>query len=497
MVRQRVRITLHIVGSFLKYFAIAYIVPLVTALYYGENWDIYLYALLITLGIGLILEFRFKTENVIERADGFTIVAFTWLLIPLLGTLPYLFPPVGMGFLDAFFEAMSGFTTTGATILEVSEEALKEALASDTPVFFQLPRSVLLWRSLTQWLGGMGVIALFVAILPRLGVGGSQLFDREFPGPLPERLRPRFTTTARILWAIYVAFTAVEIALLRFLARLPLFDSTCISFSTLSTGGFTPTITSIGAYSSSHPLAQYISMAFMFLAGMSFIIHYQVLQRNWKVIKDDEFRLYLIILVVAISLLMLSQLILSQGFDSYREGIFQALSIMTTTGFVTANFGSWNSAARMVLLALMFIGACGGSTGGGIKVVRALSLMKHTRVMMMRAISPKAVIPLKYNRKPLSEGIIRDVISFLFFYALVAVVASIILVFLGLNLETAISAVAATLGNVGPGLGGVGPYESYALLPGPAKVILIMCMWLGRLELFTVFMIFSPRFWKG
>jgi trk system potassium uptake protein TrkH len=473
MVRQRVRITLHIIGSFLKYFALAYIVPLVTALYYGENWYIYLYALLLTLGIGLILEFRFKTENVIERADGFTIVAFTWLLIPLLGTLPYVF--LGLGFLDAFFEAMSGFTTTGATILKVVED---------------LPRSALLWRSLTQWLGGMGVIALFVAILPRLGVGGSQLFDREFPGPLPERLRPRFTTTARILWAIYVAFTAVEIALLRFLARLPLFDSTCISFSTLSTGGFTPTTASIGVYG--NPLAEYIIMAFMFLSGMSFIIHYQVLQRNWKVIKDDEFRLYLIILVVAISLL-----ILSQGFTSYREWIFQTLSIMTTTGFVTANFGSWHSGARMVLLALMFIGACGGSTGGGIKVVRALSLMKHTRVMMMRAISPKAVIPLKYNRKPLSEGIIRDVISFFFFYVLVAVVASIMLGFLGLNLETAISAVAATLGNVGPGLGAVGPTLNYAWLPGAAKVILIMCMWLGRLELFTVFMIFSPRLWRG
>ena len=474
MVRQRVRITLHIIGSFLKYFALAYVAPLVTALYYGEEkWYIYLYALLLTLGIGLILEFRFKTDKVIERADGFTIVAFTWLLIPLLGTLPYVF--LGLGFLDAFFEAMSGFTTTGATILKVVED---------------LPMSALLWRSLTQWLGGMGVIALFVAILPRLGVGGSQLFDREFPGPLPERLRPRFTTTARILWAIYVAFTAVEIALLYFLAKLPLFDSTCISFSTLSTGGFTPTTASIGSYG--NPLAEYIIMAFMFLAGMSFIIHYQVLQRNWKVIKDDEFRLYLIILVVAISLL-----ILSQGFDSYREGIFQALSIMTTTGFVTANFGSWHSGARMLLLALMFIGACGGSTGGGIKVVRALTLMKHTRVMMMRAISPKAVIPLKYNRKPLSEGIIRDVISFFFFYVLVAVVASVTLGFLGLDLETAISAVAATLGNVGPGLGGVGPTESYAWLPDAAKVILIMCMWLGRLELFTVFMIFSPRLWRG
>ena len=475
MVHQRVRLTLHIIGSFLKYFALAYIVPLVTALYYGEKWHIYLYALLLTLGIGLILEFRFKTDKVIERADGFTIVAFTWLLIPLLGTLPYVF--LGLGFLDAFFEAMSGFTTTGATILKVVED---------------LPMSALLWRSLTQWLGGMGVIALFVAILPRLGVGGSQLFDREFPGPLPERLRPRFTTTARILWAIYVAFTAVEIALLHFLARLPLFDSTCISFSTLSTGGFTPNTESIGFYSSSNPLAQYIIMAFMFLAGMSFIIHYQVLQRNWKVIKDDEFRLYLIILVVAISLL-----VLSQGLTSYREGIFQALSIMTTTGFVTADFGSWHSGARMLLLALMFIGACGGSTGGGIKVVRALTLMKHTRVMMMRAISPKAVIPLKYNRKPLSEGIIRDVISFFFFYVLVAVVASVTLGFLGLDLETAISSVAATLGNVGPGLGGVGPTLNYASLPGAAKVILIMCMWLGRLELFTVFMIFSPRFWKG
>ena len=473
MVCQRVRLTLHIIGSFLKYFALAYIVPLVTALYYGEKWHIYLYALLLTLGIGLILEFRFKTDKVIERADGFTIVAFTWLLIPLLGTLPYVF--LGLGFLDAFFEAMSGFTTTGATILKVVED---------------LPRSALLWRSLTQWLGGMGVIALFVAILPRLGVGGSQLFDREFPGPLPERLRPRFTTTARILWAIYVAFTAVEIALLYFLARLPLFDSTCISFSTLSTGGFTPTTASIGSYG--NPLAQYIIMAFMFLAGMSFIIHYQVLQRNWKVIKDDEFRLYLIILVVAISLL-----VLSEGLTSYREGIFQALSIMTTTGFVTADFGSWHSGARMLLLALMFIGACGGSTGGGIKMVRALTLMKHTRVMMMRAISPKAVIPLKYNRKPLSEGIIRDVISFFFFYVLVAVVASVTLGFLGLDLETAISAVAATLGNVGPGLGGVGPTESYAWLPGAAKVILIMCMWLGRLELFTVFMIFSPRLWRG
>jgi trk system potassium uptake protein TrkH len=473
MVRQRVRLTLHIIGSLLKYFALAYIVPLVTALYYGEDWWIFLYSLLVTLTIGLLLEFGFRTNKEIERADGFTIVAFTWLLIPLLGTLPYVF--LGLGFLDAFFETMSGFTTTGATILNVVEE---------------LPKSALLWRSLTQWLGGMGVILLFISILPRLGVGGSQLFDREFPGPLPERLRPRFRTTARLLWTIYVGFTGAEIALLYFLSRLPLFDSICITFATMPTGGFTPTTASIGAYG--NPLAEYIIMVFMFLAGMSFILHYQVLRGKWKAIKGEEFRLYFIILAVAILLL-----IFAQGLNSYREGMFQAISIMTTTGFVTADFGSWHSSARIVLLALMFIGACSGSTGGAIKVVRVLTLIKHTRVMMRRAISPKAVIPIKYDQKPIPEGVIRDIISFLFLYILVAVVASVLLCFLGLNLETAISAVAATLGNVGPGLGGVGPGSNYALLPGAAKFILIICMWLGRLELFTVLMIFSPHFWKG
>jgi trk system potassium uptake protein len=240
MVRQRVKLTLHVLGIFLKFFALAYVIPLLTAVYYGEDWRVFLWSLLLTLAVGLLLEYGFRTARVIERADGFIIVAFTWLLIPLFGTLPYVFPPVGLGVLDGLFEAMSGFTTTGATILEVVEA---------------LPRSALLWRSLTQWLGGMGVIALFVAVLPSLAVGGSQLFDREFPGPLPERLRPRFRTTARILWTIYVAFTAAQIALLYFLARLPLFDSICVSFSTHPTGGFTPTTASIAAYG--NPIAEY------------------------------------------------------------------------------------------------------------------------------------------------------------------------------------------------------------------------------------------------
>ena len=473
MVYQRARLTLHILGSFLKFLALAYVIPLAAALYYGENWQIFLYSLLATLAIGLLLEFGFRTTREMERADGFAIVSFAWLLIPLFGALPYIF--LGWGFLDAFFEAMSGFTTTGATILGVVEE---------------LPRSALLWRSLTQWLGGMGVIVLFIAILPRLGVGGSQLFDREFPGPLPEKLRPRFRTTARILWTIYVAFTGAEIAFLYFLAKLKLFDSVCISLSTLPTGGFTPTTGSIGAYG--NPLAEYIIMVFMFLAGTNFIIHYRVLRGNLKAIKGEEFRLYLIILLVATSLL-----IFSQGLNSYRYGLFQAISIMTTTGFVTCDFGLWSHGARMLLLALMFIGACGGSTGGAIKVARTLTLLKYSGVMMRKAISPKAVIPVKYDQKPVPDEVTRDVISFFFLYLLVAAVASIILGFLGLDLETAISAAAASLGNVGPGLGAVGPAANYAWLPGAGKAILIVCMWFGRLELFTVFMIFSPHFWKG
>jgi trk system potassium uptake protein TrkH len=475
MVRQRVRLTLHVTGSILKYFALAFIFPLCAAIYYGEaNWHIYLYSLLLTLGIGLILEYGLRTTREIERADGFTIVGFTWVIVTLLGSLPYLF--LGLGFLDAFFEAMSGFTTTGSTILQVVEE---------------LPKSALLWRSLTQWLGGMGVIALFIAILPRLGVGGSQLFEFEATGPMPDRLRPRFRTTARLLWTIYVAFTAVEIALLYFLAKLPLFDSLCISFTTLSTGGFTPTTANIAvAYAS--PLAEYIIIFFMFVGGTNFVIHYHLFRGNFKILKDEEFRLYVILLLIATLLLAVSQ-----GLGSYRDGLFQAVSIMTCTGFASADFASWHFGARMVLLLLMFIGACGGSTGGGIKVARILTLMKHTRVMMRKAILPNAVIPMKYNQKPLPEIVVRDVISLFFLYILVVVVASIVLGFLGLDMETAISAVATCQANCGPGLGAVGPASNFAWLPAAAKGILIACMWLGRLELFTVFMMFSPYFWKG
>ena len=472
MVQQRIRLTLHTIGSLLKYFALAYLFPLVAAFHYDEEWHIFLYSLLLTLGIGLLLELGFRTTKEIERGDGFSIVSFAWLALPLLGAVPYLF--LGWSFLDAFFEAMSGFSTTGATIVQIVEE---------------LPRSVLLWRSLTQWLGGMGVITLFVAILPRLGVGGSELFEREFPGPLPEKLHSRISRTAGLLWTIYVAFTFAEIVALYYLARLPIFDSICISLCTLPTGGFAPTTASVGAYA--NPMAEYIIIVFMLLAGTNFIIHYHLLRGNLKIIKDEEFRLYLII--VGASALLLT---LSQGLGLYRCALFSAVSIMTTTGFATCDFGSWSPGARMLLMVLMFVGGCGGSTAGGIKVVRIVALLRYSRVMTRKALLPKAIIPVKYNQKPLPQEMIQDIISLFFLYVLVAVVASVALGLLGLDLETSLSAVAATLGNVGPGLGGVGPALNYAWLPGVAKTLLIILMWLGRLELFTVFIVFLPRFWR-
>jgi trk system potassium uptake protein TrkH len=473
MVRQRLELTLHVSGSFLKYLAFVYVAPLIVALYYGEEWRIFLYSLGITLALGLFLELRFKAVKEIERADAFSIVAFTWLLIPILGTAPYIF--LGLHPVNAFFESMSGFTTTGSTILERVED---------------LPRSGLVWRSLTQWLGGMGIVTLFIAILPSLRVGGSQLFAREYPSVLPDRLRPRVKDTARVLWSIYAGFTAAEVSLLYFVAKLPLFDSVNISLCTIPSGGFTPTTASIGAYANS--LAEYIIIAFMLLTGINYMVHYRVLTGKPRVLKDEEFRLYLIVIIAATLLV-----ILSQGLGSYREALFSVTSVLTSTGFTTTDFGSWGFAARMVLLVLMFIGACGGSTTGGIKMIRALIITKHIRVMLRKAISPKAVIQVKLNGKPLSAGLMEDIMNLVFLYFVVAGIASIILCFMGLDLETAVSAVASCMQNCGPGLGGVGPAFNYAWLPIGAKIILPVLMWIGRLELFTVFMLFYPPFWKG
>jgi len=470
---QRVALALHFVGSIAAYFSIVYVVPLLVALCNHEEWRVFLWSGLITLGAGLCLRFAFKPVRELERTDAFLVVSLAWLVLPLLGASCYAFS--GLPFIDAFFETMSGLSTTGATVLAHVET---------------LPRGLLLWRSLTQWLGGMGVIVLFIAVLPGLRVGGSQLFAREFPGPMPERLRPRIGATARLLWTVYVGFTAAEAGLLYFVAGLPLFDSVCVSLCTLSTGGFTPTTGSIGAYA--NPVAEYIVIAFMFLAGMSFLIHYQVVRRNLKIlVTDEEFRLYVIILLGGTALL-----VLSEGFGLCRDGLFQAVSIMTTTGFATSDFGSWHFGARIVLLLLMLVGGCGGSTAGGMKVVRALVLLKHSGVMMKKAVSPSAVIAVKCRHKVVPDEVIRDIISFFFLYLVLEILVAVGLGYLGLDFETSLSAVAATLGNVGPGLGAVGPSFSYAWVPPIGKLLLILCMWLGRLELFTVLMIFTPYFWR-
>lgn len=472
------------IGSILKYMGILMVVPLVVALYdvgtvspfVIKTW---LIPLVITTTIGVILEKVVGLEGVIKRREGFVIVAFGWLAVAAFGALPYLFSST-LGIVDAFFESMSGFTTTGSTVI------------SD---LMQVDRSILLWRSFTQWLGGMGVILLFIAILPTFGVAGSQLFDREFPGPMSERIRPRVQVTARMLWSMYLVLTAVEILALFLAAKMPLYDSFCTAFCTMPTGGFSPDPGSIGGYM--NPIAELIIVIFMFLAGMNFVLHYSLIRNPKKIASNKEFQVYCLLLLIAITIVVTDLYIheFASLPDAFRYGGFQVVSFMTTTGFVTADFNEWSNLSRIVLLALMFIGGCGGSTGGSIKVIRIYVLLKSIKQRIYQILYPHAIFVLKTGNKPISEDILHNISAFFIAYIMIFAVCSIIMCGIGLDMTSAVSSVAATLGNVGPGFDFVS--LDYASVPIIGKIILSLCMWVGRLELFTVLVLLTPTFWRG
>jgi len=472
------------IGSILTYLGILMIVPLAMALYDEgavspfviKTWII---PLVITTTIGVVLKKAVGLEGVIKRREGFVIVAFGWLAVAVFGALPYLFSST-LGPVDAFFESMSGFTTTGSTVI---------------PDLMRVDRSILLWRSFTQWLGGMGVILLFIAILPTFGIAGSQLFDREFPGPMSERIRPRVQVTARMLWSMYLVLTAVEILALFLTAKMPLYDSFCTAFSTMPIGGFSPHPENIGGYQ--NPIAELIIVVFVFLAGMNFVLHYSLIRNPKKITSNKEFQFYCLLLVLAIAIVVTDLYI--QGFGSlqeaFRYGGFQAVSFMTTTGFVTADYNTWSDLSKIVLFALMFIGACGGSTGGSIKVIRIYVLLKYLGQRIRKILYPHAVFVLKMGKKPISDDIIQGIVAFFISYILIFVVCSIAMCAIGLDMISAASSVAATLGNVGPGFGLVS--ADYASVPIAGKIILSFCMWAGRLELFTVLVLLTPAFWRA
>lgn len=476
-------LTLRILGALLLFLAATLLAPLPFSFYYADGvWSTFVLSALICVIVGGILFFLCKSPKELSLREGFAVVTFGWTVFAVFGALPYLISGAIPSPLDAVFETMSGFTTTGSTILQDIEG---------------MPQSLLFWRSLTHWLGGMGIIVLSLAILPMLGVGGMQLFKAEVPGPTADRLKPRIQDTAKMLWGVYFLLTMIETAMLMF-GGMSLFDALCHSFATLATGGFSTKNASIAAFNSSY--IDTVITLFMILAGINFALHFQVLRgRAGDFFRSEELRVYLGVILVATLIVMTfnwsSETYLYFG-ENIRFSIFQVSSIMTTTGFGTADFELWPVVAQYILVLLMFVGGCAGSTGGGMKVARILLLFKHAQVQVFRLIHPRAVRLVKLGNRPVDKEVLQAILGFFALFIGVFVVGSLLVAASGMDLVSAGGAVIACLANIGPGLGSVGPVDNFAHVPAFGKSVLIVCMLMGRLELFTVLVLFFPSFWR-
>jgi len=442
---------------------------------------------IITAVFAMVLLFLTRGDINLSRRDGFAIVTFGWVFAALFGALPYLFSGVIQHPVSAIFETMSGFTTTGASVLPGGDFLTLESI----------PRGILFWRALTNWFGGMGVLVLCVAILPFLGVGGMQVYRAEMPGPSKDRLTPRITTTAKLLWGVYVLLTLLEIILLKFAGGMNWFDAFCHTFATMATGGFSTRTASVGAYNSA--IVDSIVIFFMFIAGINFSLHYYALTGKIdRYFKDPECRFYFLFLFICGLFLTFNiwGSVYTDFLVALRAAFFQATSILTTTGFVTADFDLWPQASRMLLVLMMFVGGCAGSTGGGMKVVRIFIMWKKMIKEVRQFMRPQAVLQVKLGEKSVEEDVISHIAAFFTIFIVLFGFASFLMTFYTPNLETAATSVIATLGNIGPGLNAVGATQNYAGIPVPGQMILTLCMLLGRLELYTVLILFLPSFWK-
>ncbi|WP_242521394.1 TrkH family potassium uptake protein [Tamlana sp. s12] len=451
---------------------------------------------LLTMVVGAItMVFTRNHEKVMNKREGYIVVAFGWIIMSLSGTLPYVITESIPSFTDAFFETMSGYTTTGASIL------------NDIEV---IPKGVLFWRSLTHWIGGMGIIVLAIAILPLLGIGGMQLFAAEAPGPSGDKLHPRITDTAKRLWLIYFSYTAAETILLN-IAGMSFFDAINHAMCTLSTGGFSTKNASV-AYWNHQPIIQYIICLFMFLAGSNFVLSYFAFKGKFqKILHDEEFKLYfkfitIFTLIAGVIIYLHADLSISsihhpivwgQAESSFRHALFQVLSIVTTTGFVSADYTLWTPFLVVFFFGLMFLGGSAGSTSGGVKVVRHLILIKNGFLEFKRTLHPNAIVPVRYNGKAINRFIVFNVLAFFILYMLSFIIGALVFSMFGLEFKSAIGLAASTLGNVGPAFGDFGPVNNYALLPGLGKWWASFLMLIGRLELFTVLILFTPFFWRN
>ena len=481
----RLALVAHIIGLILRYFGLILVLPLVVDWLYGNWWESlgFVIAAISASLVGEIMRRLHRGGTDLIRIEGLAVVTAVWLVVAVFGAIPYVWS--GLGVLDSLFESMSGFTTTGATIMQD---------------FSLHSRGIFFWRSLTQWLGGLGVIALFIAVLPKLAIAGRQLFFAEAPGPTEERLTPRIRHTAIALWKIYGGLTVLQIVLLKAVG-LPIYDAVCNSLTTLAAGGFSPHPASIAGYA--NPAAEWVITLFMFMAGANFSLQYYALKGSPKsLLRDEEFRAYTGIVLVASLLLSLALYQLppvthASSPDTLRHALFQVVSILTTTGFATDDFNLWNDRAKMILLILMFVGGCAGSAAGGPKVVRALLILKHAYAELFKAVHPQAVKPVRLNNRIVSTEIMRSLTAFLLLYLLMFTMSILIVSAFGPDLITAITASIATLGNIGPGFNAAGPMANFSHFHPVVKVMLFFNMWVGRLEVVTVLVLLQPHVWRA
>lgn len=489
------RIIIHLMGLLLLFNGgFMLVAALVSGIYNdGVTLDITL-AAIITLLLGVLAMFYTRGhDKEVKRKEGYIIVTLGWVVMSASGILPYVFSGAIPSITNAFFETISGYTTTGASILNDIES---------------LPKGILFWRSLTHWIGGMGIIVLAIAILPLLGIGGMQLFSAEAPGPNTDKLHPRITDTAKRLWLIYFGYTAAETLLLS-IAGMSFFDAINHSMATLSTGGFSTKNASL-AYWNNRPLIQYIVIFFMFLAGSNFVLSYFAFKgKIQRVLRDEEFKFYSILmliftLITALVVYFLANVEVSNFHpmpfgeveSSFRHALFQITAVITTTGFVTADFTAWTPFLTVFFFGLMFMGGSAGSTAGGIKVMRHILIIKNGLLEFKRTLHPSAIIPVRFNKKTVSEHIVYNIIAFFVLYMLLFIIGALVLSFLGLDFISAIGGAASSLGNVGPAFGDLNPVSNFNSLPWLGKWWCGFLMLAGRLELFTVLILFNPYFWK-
>lgn len=461
----------------------------------GVTANLFLSGLAVVLFGVILMVATKKHSKEMNKREGYMVVTFGWIVMAVSGALPYMVTEVIPSFTSAFFETMSGYTTTGATIINDIEA---------------VPKGVLFWRSTTHWIGGMGIIVLAIAILPLLGIGGMQLFTAEAPGPSADKLHPRITDTAKRLWLIYFGYTAAETLLLK-AAGMSFFDAINHAMSTLSTGGFSTKNASV-AYWNDQPLIQYIIITFMFLAGTNFVLSYYAFKgKVQKALRDEELNWYLRFIVsftiiaaliiyfrADLSLSTLEHpMVLGKAESAFRHALFQVVTVITTTGFITADYTLWTPFLMVLFFGIMFLGGSAGSTSGGVKVMRHLILIKNGFLEFKRAIHPNAVLPVRYNSKAITGEVVYNILGFFILYMISFIVGALVFSMFEIDFKSAIGLSASSLGNIGPALGDFGPVNNFAALPPLAQWWASFLMLIGRLELFTVLILLTPFFWRN